>query len=169
MAKVDAEAEESKATAKSHGITSYPTIKFFPKGSSVGQLYEGGRTEAAFIEFINEKAGTHRTVGGGLDAQAGTIDALDAVVAKLSAGGSISTVLGEISNAASSLKSKYAEYYVKVATKMSESQGYVEKELKRLESILGKGGLAPAKKDDITSRTNILKKFTGKEAGKDEL
>ena len=88
MAKVDAEAGNSKATAEAQGVTSYPTIKFFPAGSKEAVAYEGGRAEADFVSFLNEKAGTHRVVGGGLDVVAGTVDALDTVVAKFSAGAS---------------------------------------------------------------------------------
>ena len=159
VAKVDAEAENSKSTAKSQGVTSYPTIKYFPKGSKTPEAYEGGRTEEALVTFLNEKSGTQRTTGGGLNTKAGTIEALDTIASKLTAGGSIKTIIDEITKAASGFKSKYAEYYVKVATKMGASQDYVEKETKRLEGILSKGGLAPAKKDDVTQRVNVLKRF----------
>jgi protein disulfide-isomerase A6 len=38
-----------------------------------------------------------------------------------------------------------------------------------LDNILKKGGLAPAKLDEFTSKTNILKKFVDKVTGKSEL
>ncbi len=169
IAKVDAEAENAKATAQEQGVKSYPTIKYFPKGSKTPQAYEGGRTEKDLIGFLNKNAGTHRAVGGGLDAKAGTIEALDAVVAKLTAGGSLTTISEEAQKAAQSLKDKYAEYYVKVFNKLSNSDGYVEKELARLDGLLRKGGLAPGKVDDLTSRSNILRKFTGNGKFRDEL
>jgi len=169
IAKVDAEAENAKATAQEQGVKSYPTIKYFPKGSTTPQAYEGGRSEKELINFLNENAGTHRAVGGGLDAKAGTIEALDAVVAKLTAGGSLTTISKDAQNAGQSLKDKYAEYYIKVFDKLSKSDGYVEKELTRLDGLLKKGGLAPEKVDDLTSRSNILRKFTGKDISRDEL
>ena len=169
IAKVDAEAENAKATAQEQGVKSYPTIKYFPKGSKTPQAYEGGRAEKDFIDFLNTNAGTHRAVGGGLDAKAGTIEALDAVVAKLTAGGSLATVSEEAQKAAQSLKYKYAEYYVKVFNKLGSSNDYVEKELARLDGLLRKGGLAPEKMDDLTSRSNILRKFTGNGKFRDEL
>lgn len=43
--------------------------------------------------------------------------------------------------------------------KVSANEGYVDKEIGRLEGMLKKGGLAPEKIDDLTSRTNILKLF----------
>lgn len=173
MAKVDAEGENSKATAKDQGVSSYPTIKFFPKGSTSPIAYEGGRSEADFVAYLNEKAGTHRVPGGGLDATAGTIAALDTLVAKLTGGSSIADVAAEASKAAADFKTsaqyKYAEYYVKVFAKLSQSDTYAAKELARLDGILKKGGLAPAKLDEFTSKTNILKRFVAKAVGKDEL
>jgi len=168
VAKVDAEAENSKATADSHGIKSYPTIKFFPKGSKESVSYDGGRSQQDLVDYINSKAGTHRLVGGGLDAKAGTIDALDTIVAKLT-GSNLDDISKEAKKAAKDLKDTYAKYYVKVLDKTQKSAGYAEKELKRLESVLSKGNLAPEKQDDVISRTNILRKFVGGEKEKDEL
>ncbi|KAH7419275.1 thioredoxin-like protein [Cadophora sp. MPI-SDFR-AT-0126] len=173
IAKVDAEADNAKATAKDQGVSSYPTIKFFPKGSTTPEAYTGGRTEADLVEFMNSKAGTHRAPGGGLDAVAGTIEALDTLVAKFTSGSSIAEVASEATKAAADLKSqaqyKYAEYYVKVFDKLSKNDNYAAKELARLDGILKKGGLAPAKLDEFTSKTNILRKFIEKVAGKSEL
>ena len=160
VAKVDAEAENSKATAKDQSVTSYPTIKFFPKGSKNPIAYDGARTEEALVTYLNDKAGTHRLVGGGLNANAGTIDALDSILAKMVPDQTFATISEEFSKTASSLKDKSAEYYSKVAAKMGKSKDYAQKELKRLEGILKKGGLAQTKRDDLTTRTNILHKFT---------
>jgi protein disulfide-isomerase A6 len=154
-------------------VSSYPTIKFFPKGSTEPEAYNGGRTESDLVTFLNEKAGTHRVIGGGLDATAGTVEALDILVAKLTGGSSIAEVAAEVTKAAADLKSdaqyKYAEYYVKVFDKLSKSDSYAAKELARLDGILKKGGLAPAKLDEFTSKTNILRRFIAKAAGKSEL
>ena len=173
VAKVDVEAENAKATAKEQGVSSYPTIKFFPKGSKEAEEYNGGRTEADLVSFINSKAGTHRAVGGGLDATAGTIEALDTLVSKFTGGSSIAEVAAEATKAAAELKAdaqyKYAEYYVRVFDKLSKSDSYAAKELARLDGIIKKGGLAPAKLDEFTSKTNILKRFIAKAAGHSEL
>uniref|UniRef100_A0ABR4P325 protein disulfide-isomerase n=1 Tax=Phlyctema vagabunda TaxID=108571 RepID=A0ABR4P325_9HELO len=173
VAKVDAEAEDSKATASQQGVSSYPTIKFFPKGSTEPEAYSSGRTEKDIVAYINEKAGTHRTPGGGLDATAGTIEALDTLVTKFTGGAGIADVSTEVAAAAKSLTEgaqyKYAEYYVKVFDKLSKSDNYAAKELARLDGILKKGGLAPEKVDDFTSKTNILKRFVEKVTGKSEL
>ena len=161
IAKVDAEAENSKALAQEQGVSSYPTIKYFKKGSTEPLPYEGARAEKDFVQFINTNAGTHRAVGGGLDATGGTIEALDTIVTKFS--GAYKDGVEEIKKAAGTLQDKYAQYYVKAFEKSSANQGYAEKELKRLQGLIGKGSLAQEKLDDLTSRSNILRRFLGEE------
>ena len=168
IAKVDAEAEQSKATAQAHGVSSYPTIKYFPRGSSAPEAYEGGRSQKDLIDFLNDKTGTHRTPGGGLDAKAGTIDALDSLLAGLG-GSDVESLSRKVKDGAKGLQERYAKYYVKVAEKLSKNKDYVAKELERVEGLLKKGGLAPEKLDDLTSRSNVLRKFKGPEPGKQEL
>lgn len=167
IAKVDCEAPNAKATAQEAGVSSYPTINFYPKGSKEPIPYTGGRSQEDIISFMNEKAGTHRVAGGGLDSLAGTIPSLDTLVASLKSGGA--AAYAEFEKAAGGLKDKYAEYYAKVAKKAEANSGYVEKEMTRLQGLLKKGGLAPEKMDDLMSRGNILSKFMGEKANKDEL
>ena len=104
-------------------------------------------------------------MGGGLDAKAGTIDALDTILTKVS-GGEVKTwkeasaeIKAQVAILKGTIQGKYAEYYGKVAGKVAENQGYVEKELGRLEGLIKKGGLANGKMDDLVSRSNILRKF----------
>lgn len=70
VAQFDADDVKNKAIAARYGVKSYPTLKFFPKGKKAVSFepsaYEGARTEQAFLDFINEHAGTARTIGGGL-------------------------------------------------------------------------------------------------------
>ncbi|KAE8352995.1 thioredoxin-like protein [Aspergillus coremiiformis] len=173
IAKVDAEAENAKATAKEQGVTGYPTIKFFPKGSKESVPYSGARSEEAFLEFLNEKTGTHRVAGGGLDDKAGTILALDELVAKYTSSQNFDELLGEVKTAAKGLQDQYAQYYVKVAEKLSLNKEYASKEFARLKKIIVKGGSAPQKVDDLTSRSNVLRQFLSPEKdnadAKDEL
>jgi protein disulfide-isomerase A6 len=147
--------------ASEQGVTSYPTIKYFRKGSTEALPYEGARAEQDFVQFINTNAGTHRAVGGSLDATGGTIAALDSLVSQFSTGWADG--LEEVRKAATGLKDKYAQYYVKAFEKSSKNEGYAEKELKRLTGLIGKGGLAQEKMDDLVSRSNILRKFLGRE------
>ena len=174
IAKVDAEAENSKKTASEFGVSSYPTIKFFRKGSSTSEDYDGGRSEEDIIEFLNIKTGTHRVAGGGLDENAGTLEVLDDIVTKYTGGASLSEVAAEAKKAVENLKdkadSKYADYYIRVFDKLAKGEGYAEKELARLEGIIKKGGLLSTKLDELTIKTNVLRRFTDKVTeSKDEL
>lgn len=172
---MDAEAENSKALAKAQGVTSYPTIKFFPAGSKEAEAYNGGRSEMDLVSFLNEKAGTHRAEGGGLAATAGLVESLNTVVDKFTAGQTVlADAAAEVAQEASNLKegaqAKYAEYYVKVFDKLSKNDDFASKELARLDGILKKGGLAPAKLDEFTTKSNILRRFVEKVKDvKDEL
>lgn len=123
------------------------------------------------MDFLNENAGTYRVPGGRLSATAGTIAAIDSVIQSILDGGS---TIGEraeeiveaakkaagVGGASAGKEDKFAEYYIKVAEKVRANAGYVNKELARLEGLLKKGGLAPEKLDDLTTRSNILRKFT---------
>ncbi|KAG5983203.1 Protein disulfide-isomerase erp38 [Claviceps digitariae] len=172
IAKVDAEAPNSKAITRENGVSSYPTIKWFPAASKNGEEYSGGRSEADFLVFINEKVGTHRVVGGGLDFVAGTIDALDSLVTRFTGGAKLEDIAAEVKKTAGEYndeaKYQYAKYYVRVFDKLSSSDNYAAKELARLEGILAKGGLVPSKRDEIQSKTNILRRFAKKVADKAE-
>ncbi|KEY69765.1 hypothetical protein S7711_03745 [Stachybotrys chartarum IBT 7711] len=163
IAKVDADNDNSKGTAQEYGVKSYPTIKYFPAGSKEAQPYEGGRTEDAFVNFINEKAGTHRTPGGNLNAIAGTVDAFNALVTKFTGGATLADITAEANKELESITDAaqltYAQYYVRVFDKLNNSDTYVAKELARLEGILAKGGLAPTKRDEIVRKTNVLRRF----------
>jgi len=161
IAKVDAEAPNAKATAERFGVKSYPTILYFPKGSSEKVAYSGGRSEEDIVKFMNEKAGTFRAPGGSLNALAGIIPSLDTAVASLKSGGA--TAYAELAKQAGALQGTYAEYYAKVAKKVEANADYVEKESKRLAKMIEKGGLAPEKLDDLISRKNILSRFLGGE------
>lgn len=166
IAKVDAEAENAKATAQGQGISGYPTIKYWPKGSTEPETYSGGRSEEQLVDFMNEKAGTFRSVGGILNSKAGTIDAIDTLLAKyVTANGikDVETASEEIKKAAASVKDTGAQYYLKALAKLTGNPEYAMKEQTRLSGLLKKGGLAPEKIDDLQKRSNILAKFLVKD------
>jgi len=57
VAKVDADAHRDLGSR--FGVSGFPTLKWFPKGSSQPEDYSGGRTAEDIITFINGKAGTN--------------------------------------------------------------------------------------------------------------
>ncbi|KAF8249561.1 disulfide isomerase [Wilcoxina mikolae CBS 423.85] len=172
IANIDADAANGKATAQKFGVTGYPTLKFFPKGSTEPIPYEGSRSEAGIINFLNDKAGTNRAAGGGLNDEAGRIAAFDEEIQKLVKGDSdsLKTVTEKVLRLAEDSKDIYASYYVKALGKLAKNEKYIEKEITRLRGILEKGGLASKKADELTCKANILAQFFAeKPDNKDEL
>jgi protein disulfide-isomerase A6 len=161
IAKVDCDSPAGKATAQRFGVSGYPTLKFFPKGSTEPIPYEGGRTEAALTEFLNKNAGTSRAVGGGLNDEAGRIAAFDEEIKQLIKGDadSLKIVSEKVLKLAEDSKEIYATYYVKALSKLAKDEEYAEKELKRLQGILNRGGLQSKKIDELKSKANILAQF----------
>jgi len=60
VAKVDA--DKHKDLGGRFGVSGFPTLKWFPKGSTTPEDYEGGRETQDIIDFINRKAGTRGRV-----------------------------------------------------------------------------------------------------------
>ena len=67
VANIDADDQKNKGIAGRYDVKGYPTLKFFPAGSKEPVDYNGGRTAADFVRFLNEKCGTNRAVEGGLN------------------------------------------------------------------------------------------------------
>ncbi|RPD60361.1 protein disulfide isomerase [Lentinus tigrinus ALCF2SS1-7] len=162
IANVDADAQNNRPLATKYEIGSFPTIKFFPKGQKDSPVdYDGARTEEAFVEFLNEKCGTHRTAGGLLNDMAGRLEQLDALAAKFyeESASARQALLKEAGDLASTLGAG-AKHYLRVMEKVvNGSEDYLEKESTRLASILSKRTLAPGKLDEIKIKANILGAF----------
>jgi len=60
VAKVDA--DKHKELGSRFGVRGFPTLKFFPKGSTTPEDYSGGRSANDIIEFINGKTGSRAKV-----------------------------------------------------------------------------------------------------------
>jgi len=57
IAKVDC--DEHKSVCTKYGVSGYPTIQWFPKGSLEPKKYEGQRTAEALAEYVNSEAATN--------------------------------------------------------------------------------------------------------------
>ncbi|KAH7423692.1 hypothetical protein KP509_12G069100 [Ceratopteris richardii] len=57
IAKVDC--DDHKSLCTKYGVSGFPTIKWFPKGSLEPKDYSGGRTVESLVDFVNQEAGTH--------------------------------------------------------------------------------------------------------------
>ncbi|CAG8603017.1 7388_t:CDS:2 [Paraglomus occultum] len=153
-----------KELGEKYGVKGFPTIKFFPKGEDKTPIdYDKSRSEEDFVKYLNEKCGTERQVGGGLNEKAGKIPELDAIALRYInavSEDSIDKILKEAEDEAASINTKPAKYYVKVMEKIKEKPGYVDSEISRLEKILKSGTISENKMDDFTIRKNILSSFT---------
>ncbi|KAJ9185983.1 hypothetical protein P3X46_005548 [Hevea brasiliensis] len=56
IGKVDCDTH--KSLCSKYGVSGYPTIKWFPKGSLEPKKYEGARAAEALAEFVNSEGGT---------------------------------------------------------------------------------------------------------------
>ncbi|KAI4349720.1 hypothetical protein L6164_010280 [Bauhinia variegata] len=57
IGKVDC--DEHKSLCSKYGVSGYPTIQWFPKGSLEPKKYEGPRTAESLVEFVNTEGGTN--------------------------------------------------------------------------------------------------------------
>ncbi|KAF3967035.1 hypothetical protein CMV_008926 [Castanea mollissima] len=57
IGKVDCDSH--KSVCSKYGVSGYPTIQWFPKGSLEPKKYEGARTAEALVEFVNKEGGTN--------------------------------------------------------------------------------------------------------------
>ncbi|RDX81869.1 hypothetical protein CR513_37405 [Mucuna pruriens] len=57
IGKVDC--DEHKSLCSKYGVSGYPTIQWFPKGSLEPKKYEGPRTAESLAEFVNTEGGTN--------------------------------------------------------------------------------------------------------------
>ncbi|CAJ2651609.1 unnamed protein product [Trifolium pratense] len=163
---------EFKGYSKRTGDRFLSNNKFFAKGTTEPELYNGGRNEDDIVAFLNKKTGSHRKSGGGLDSSAGTIETLDTLVSKFIEGSDLTEISVEFTKAANNLEKNtnnaYSYYYLNILKKLATMDDYATKELARLSKILQKSDLMQEKQDEFTAKTNILKKFI-KKPSRDEL
>jgi len=161
VANINGDDKKNAHINQKYEVSGFPSFKFFSKDNKEPENYDGDRTEAEIIAYLNEKCGTKRAVGGGLNDQAGRHVKLDTLAQKFfsassSARDSLYSEALEIVATAGSA----AKHYVRVMEKLANgSAGYIEKESKRLQGILSKRNLSPAKLDELKIKFNILKSF----------
>ncbi|KIK63079.1 hypothetical protein GYMLUDRAFT_222900 [Collybiopsis luxurians FD-317 M1] len=169
IANIDADDKKNEAIRSRYGITGFPTIKFFPKDNKDGEDYDRGRDLSEFVSFINNRAGTHRSLTGDLLDNAGRLAEFDALASKFYVASA--DLRDSIFKEAVSLSVNVgdaAKHYLRVMEKMvNGTEAYYEKESKRLESILKKRSLSPAKLDEIKVKSNILRAFAEKPSDDD--
>ncbi|TCD63371.1 hypothetical protein EIP91_005625 [Steccherinum ochraceum] len=162
LANVDADAQNNRPLAERYGVGSFPTIYFFPKGNKEDpELYEGERTKEAFVQYLNEKCGTQRSPAGGLNDAAGRLPEFDTLAQKFfdAAAATRQEIFQDAAALAQSV-GPAAKHYIKVMEKVvNGSEEYLEKESKRLNSILAKRTLSDAKLDELKIKANVISAF----------
>lgn len=170
IGKVDATVESELGSR--YGVTGYPTIKFFPAGSSEPEDYQGGREVDDFVEFINNKVGTERLSNGSLKPTAGRVAALDTILSEANQVVD-AAVLGKITEAAKALEGKAAAFgkvYVAVAQKAaSKGAEYAAKEFQRIGKLLAGGNMKAENKYNFQVKQNILQSFIASAPSSNEL
>ncbi|OWZ68870.1 protein disulfide-isomerase domain [Cryptococcus neoformans] len=170
IALMDADDAENKPVAQRYGVSSFPTIKFFPKGSKEPVAYDSGRTAEQFVNWINEKSGTHRSVSGLLSETAGRVLTLDTLASEFFSANvpERPEIVKKAQEAVTTLDGKSkttADYYVKAMERIiAKGEEWLTKEQTRLASLLASPSLAPTKLDELKVKINILSAFASKKA-----
>lgn len=180
IAQMNADEDTTRPIASQYGVSSFPTLKFFPRGSDKkGIDYGGGRTEENFISWLNTNCGLHRLPTGALNDLAGRLPSLDAFASKFYAAeneagkmdlvGEAKAWLAQVKSTGNATleKNQAADYYLKVMTKTLTDPEYVVRESARLKKIMdkhvsGASQLAGRKVDDLKRRMNVLGAFTNR-------
>jgi len=169
VAKVDA--TEEKELGSRYGVSGYPTIKFFPKGTDDAVDYNSARSAKAFVDFLNENAGTRRNVDGSLAASAGRFPELDVLANKyLTDSASRADTLKELEAECAERESD-CKYYLKFAAKIAEKgDGYPRRERNRLHRVSRSDSVTAVKRENFLLRKNVLDGFLeGAEAMTDDV
>ena len=152
------DATENSELASRYDVSGYPTLKWFPAGSSEPVDYDSGRDADALIKYINDKSGLHRVKGGGMAPQGGLVTELSEIV---TAASSFDTALVDSLKAAvDGLTGKDAELgarYVSIATKIAEKgEDYMKNEIARLTKMVANPSIGAEKKTNFLYKLNVL-------------
>lgn len=170
VAEVDTTGEGTDGLKGRFNVKGYPTILVFPAVEDLEDLeepekYTGARKVEAIVAFLNEASGLHRNVDGSLGETAGRVQILDAIAHQfVDASEDIRVnLLSKINAIAEDSAAKVAssaKIYKRFADKISVgSVEYLNKEIKRLSSIISKGALKSTKLDELQIKLNILKAY----------
>lgn len=165
---VAVDADKHRSLGERFGVPSFPTLKYLPKGGAPAEGYEGGRSEAALLQFMNERAGTDVMAdGSGGGKTKGVMPELgqalrgfkeasaEEMEAKLKEAKALAGLSGEASES-------MFEVYWKIGRKIiDQGVGYVGKEKVRLAAMLSKSksSLSKEQRNKFQERINVLTNF----------
>jgi len=165
VGKVDA--TEEQEIASRFDISGYPTLKYFPAGSSTPEDYQGGREVEDFVEYLNTHAGTQRDANGGLKSTAGRVKVLDELIS--GANHHVTKDLSDkldvsVTGLSGSEAASGKIYQSIVKNVLGKGANYLSTEDARMTKMLAGGNLKPESKKTFQLRQNILKAFAVEEA-----
>lgn len=155
------DATENGDLASKYDVSGYPTLKWFPPGSSEPEDYQSGREANALIDFINEKAGLARTKGGGMAPTGGLVSSLDDMLASASSfdAGLVDSLQAAV-DGMTGAEATHGARYVAVAKKRAEKGAeYVKNEIARLTKMAANPSIQPDKKTTFLYKLNVLRMF----------
>jgi len=172
VAEMNADDAMNKPIAAEYGVSSFPTIKFFPKDGSEPVPYSGGRDEQDFVEYLNEQCGSHRTITGLLSEKAGKLLHLDTLAATFFSSPAaqrleiLKRAQAYVAELTPTEANKTASYYIKAMEKvLGQGEDWLAKETARLAKLVSSPSLAPTKLDEIIVKKNILSSFVFRKLG----
>jgi protein disulfide-isomerase A6 len=161
VAKIDCDA--NPGVCQSHGVSGYPTLKWFPKSAKSSPVdYEGGRDLKSFVKYINEQSGVERLENGRPGPNAGRVADLDLLVKDYANAEDKAAVLAKAKEVAAGLSgadAKNAKIYLRALELLQTKPDYITTETSRLNRMLDSSSLSPAKIDEFATRINILGAF----------
>lgn len=167
---VAVDADKHRSLGERFGVQGFPTLKYLPKGGGEPEAYEGGRSEADMMTFLNGKAGTDVSADGGVGKSGGVLPELGEVLAgfgeasneekeeKLEKLRDMREGLEEDDEKKASAFAMYAKVGAKI---MKHGMEYVAKEKERLGAMLtkSKGSLSSDQRKNFQRRINVLTVF----------
>ena len=166
VASLDADAH--KDLAKRYSVQGFPTLKWFPRGSSnkEAQEYNTGRTITDFLDWFAKNSNVHRTPSGGVTPEAGKLKAFDAIVATFvhdpaSRENTYALAQDLLKDVAPEDLGSAKAYILtlKRLLQLSDIKEYLEKEKARLTKIIDSGSIDATKKLQLLKNLNILDSF----------
>lgn len=157
IARIDA--DQYKSRNSKFEVNGFPTLIWFPK-SKAHRNYEGGRTLADLVDFVNQNAGTHRRADGLLDESAGLIPELDDLVVDFKSASNKEAAASTGAAAANNIGTTNAKVYARAFTESAKNPTYAATETARLQKMINGGSLKGSKVDEFTQRINILRQFS---------
>ncbi|RZB68844.1 putative protein disulfide-isomerase A6, partial [Glycine soja] len=158
--------DEHKSLCSKYGVSGYPTIQWFPKGSLEPKKYKGPRTADSLAEFVNMEGRTNVKIATAPsnvvvltseNFNEVVLDETKDVLVEFYA-----PCLTRMEEEVEKLKgsaSRHGKIYLK-ATKnyLEKGSDYANNEIHRLQRILDKS-ISPAKVDELTLKKNILSTY----------